>query len=119
MAVKNDVRSRGFELLADLGAHTIAVLQATTQLPADQVESAARKIVDEMRFTWGGHLVYFPKGKALDIYDRDRRMWDDFNGSNHAELARKYDLTLQGVYQRLRSIRQVIRDEEQPDLFGS
>ncbi len=119
MAVKKDARSRGCELLADLGDHTIAVLQANTELPDDQVKSAARKIVDEMRASWGGQLIYFPKGKDLDIDERDRRMWDDFNGSNHAHLAKKYDLTLQGVYQRLRSIRQVIREEDQPDLFGN
>jgi len=119
MAVKKDARSRGCELLSDLGDHTIAVLQATTELPVEQVKSAARKIVDEMRANWGGQLIYFPKGKDLDIDERDRSMWEDFNGSNHAELARKYNLTLQGVYQRLRSIRQVIRAEEQPDLFGS
>ncbi|MEJ1496367.1 MAG: Mor transcription activator family protein [Candidatus Sedimenticola sp. (ex Thyasira tokunagai)] len=106
-------------LLADLRDHTVALLCAETDISEEAAGRVAKALVDKIRHHWGGQLIYLPKGKALDIDERDRAMWDDFNGHNHDDLARKYDLTIQGVYQRIRAIRKVIQAETQPDFFDN
>ncbi|MEE9356935.1 Mor transcription activator family protein [Candidatus Vondammii sp. HM_W22] len=112
-----ELQSRGPELLADLYAHTAELLQSFAGLPEVQANQVATALVDKMRHNWGGQLVYFPKGKEIDIDERDRNIWSDFNGHNQTELAEKYNMTIQGVYQRLRKIRALVSAEQQPDLF--
>lgn len=41
----------------------------------------------------GGVPVYFPKLDTLIQRKRDERIRQEFNGVNHRDLARKYDLT--------------------------
>lgn len=41
----------------------------------------------------GGATVYIPKPEALTRPVRDARIKAEFNGWNHVELARKYDVT--------------------------
>ena len=70
-----------------------------------------------MRHHWGGQIIYFPKGLSLDALSRDMQLYAEFNGTNHADLARKYDLSLQQVYARLRHFRESRFKEQQGDMF--
>ncbi len=47
----------------------------------------------------GGSTVYIPKPDALTRPIRDAHIKADFNGWNHIELARKYDVTERWVRQ--------------------
>ncbi len=111
------LKSRGPELLMDLTIHTEDVLRSSAGLQEEDAQRVARQLIDRMRHHWGGQLVYFPKGNALDVSDRDMRLWEDFTGDNHQFLAEKYDLALQVVYKRIRIIREQLRKENEPDLF--
>ena len=115
--MKRELLSKGPELLADLSAFAIKILQEKAGMDDDQAANLARDLVDAMRHYWGGQLVYFPKGLKLEIVDRDIHMYAEFNGYNHAVLAKKYDLSMQAVYNRLRIVRESKISENQADLF--
>lgn len=75
---------------------------------------AVRLITDD----WGGQLIYIPKNMSGKLSERDINIWKDFNGKNHNELARRYDLTLQQIYKILREIGIREREKNQQDLFS-
>ena len=47
----------------------------------------------------GGATIYIPKPESLTRPVRDARIKEEFNGYNHLELARKYDVTERWVRQ--------------------
>jgi Mor family transcriptional regulator len=113
------MKTKAPELLLELGDHTEMVLIKEHQIPAETAKKVAKSLVDHMRVTWGGSMLYFPKGNALDISDRDQALYDDFTGSNHDDLVRKYSLSLQAVYKIIRYVGAARRADIQPDMFGS
>lgn len=117
--MSRELKSRGPELLMDLGDQASELLVSQFGLDVDQANMAARLLVDRMRDHWGGQLLYFPKGSALDISERDSELWEAFTGSNHEDLARRFGLTVQAVYARIRIIRRALRKHQEPDLFDS
>ncbi|MBL3600658.1 MAG: DNA-binding protein [gamma proteobacterium endosymbiont of Lamellibrachia anaximandri] len=117
MGMKKDMLSKGPELLADLGERATAVLCKNADLDADKATQVARELVDVMRLAWGGQLIYFPKGDSLETAERDLNLWADFTGDNQAELAKKYKLSIQQVYKKLREVRKAKIRDSQHDLF--
>ncbi|MCU7842174.1 MAG: DNA-binding protein [Candidatus Thiodiazotropha sp. (ex Troendleina suluensis)] len=106
------------ELLADLADHTSAILHELTSLDETLIERIARELIDRQRHNWGGQQVYFPKCNSLEVAERDLQMYADFNGTNHDELARKYDISTVQVYKRLRLVHEAEITKNQGDLFG-
>ena len=47
----------------------------------------------------GGTTVYIPKPESVTRPVRDARIKEEFNGYNHPELAKKYNVTERGVRQ--------------------
>lgn len=66
----------------------------------------------------GGMQVYIPKGDALDTMIRDMHIWNEFNGTNVAQLALKYKVTFKTVYSVIARMRDAERKRRQPDMFG-
>jgi len=75
-------------------------------------------VVDKIRHTFGGELVYVCKGRTLDSIIMSNKIWGDFNGDNHHELSKKYDCSIQWIYEVVRTMMKIKRSEVQPDLFG-
>ncbi len=109
--------AKGKELLGDIAAKMASVLRAKGGMTAERAHEIAADVVDMLRKDLGGQLFYLPKGTALDIESRDIAMWRDFNGRNHEELSRKYNLAIPKVYQRLKAVRAAMIAREQSDLF--
>jgi len=61
----------------------------------------------------GGTRFYYPKLDSLLRKERDEQIRQEFNGANHRELARKYDLT----ETRIRDIVQRKPVPQQIELF--
>ncbi|MER2529209.1 MAG: Mor transcription activator family protein [Candidatus Competibacter denitrificans] len=80
------------DLIALVGA------RARAYLPPDAADALACELTEDVRLKFGGALIYVPKGCANDRTDRNAAIWRDFNGRNHAQLARKYGLTLRRIY---------------------
>lgn len=84
------------------------------------VAIARRQAVTVMRalaIYHGGRKFYLPNGEALDRALRNMRIWDDFNGNNVDDLARRYRLSDVQIYAILSEQRTLHRRKTQPDLF--
>lgn len=110
-------RSRGPELLIDLVDKTTEVLQQQAGLAPETARLCAEAVASRMRMEWGGQQVYFPKGAAADISSRDVQLYREFNGHNHEHLARKYNMSVQWVYQRIKAVQASEIARRQADLF--
>lgn len=81
----------------------------------------ARQFANELMFTmsqnWGGQSLYIIKDDTFHIDERDIKIYNDFNGHNHTELAKKYKLSLQYIYRIIKRMAEIEKKRNQPDLF--
>lgn len=105
------------ELLNDLVVQATDIL-AGCNIPNDKAEYCALAIANHMADHWGGLLIYFPKDDVFRIASRDIDIYNEFNGTNHAELARKYDICQRTVYKIITKMRAQLNTKNQPDLFN-
>jgi len=72
-------------------------LAVTEETGADS--EAARRMADRvfarMQKYWGGQRVYIP---AVDSAERNRAIRAAFTGANHAEVCRRYGISLATLY---------------------
>lgn len=109
--------SRIPELIADLEAQTTAFLSAE-QIPKHTAQIISRKLSRHLCSNWGGQLIYFPKNQSGELDERDKQIYAEFNGCNHHELAKKYNLTEQRIYRIVGLAKQQFLVQSQQDLFG-
>lgn len=64
-------------------------------------ESLGKSLADFLSLSWGGQYIYFPK----DGKRRAAMMYAEFDGGNHADLARKYGVCVQTVYRVIKQER--------------
>lgn len=74
----------------------LAQLQAWTTQVMAQMQHIANEV--------GGEAIYFAKGLAMHVSSRDRELYAKFNGHNHRELAKLYDITETRVRQIIAAI---------------
>jgi Mor family transcriptional regulator len=84
------------DILADIAQLLNARLQQ--HLPAEQAAALALAQAEDLRLTFNGCQIYIPKGDHYERAQRDAEIAAAFNGRNHAELARRYHLTVTQVY---------------------
>ena len=64
----------------------------------EQAKAQARKLVLVQAHYMGGRAYYIPTGDHLKAALRDRAIWDEFNGRNIDQLARKHGLSVPQTY---------------------
>lgn len=101
---KAELRSKGPELLLDLASHVAAQVKSLCGVSPEKADSVGLAVADLMSCHWGGQLLYFPKGMARKLSTRDMEIYTRFNGSNHADLAREYDVSLQHIYRIIKIV---------------
>lgn len=101
--MREQLKSKGSELLIDLADHVALTLIQSCQLDQDAARQAAQAVAVHMADHWGGQSIYFPMGLARRISERDSRIRQEFTGSNHGDLARKYGVSLQWIYKIVKS----------------
>lgn len=84
----------------------------------EQAKAQARKLALVQAHYMGGRAYYLPTGEHLKAALRDRAIWDDFNGRNIDQLARKHSLSVPQTYAVVAEQRELTRRRNQPDLFG-
>lgn len=72
--------------------------QLRLSIPADQCANLAFSIVESIRQEFKGCLLYIGTGDKLAREQRNAAICQEFNGQNQQQLARRYGLTLQTVY---------------------
>lgn len=65
----------------------------------------------------GGCQVYIPRGDSLKRTVRDMQIWNEFNGHNVDDLARRHQMSFVSIYKALARMRALERKRRQPDLF--
>ena len=98
------VHNRTPELLTDLESQIKTHL--LPEMDAHRAHIISRKISQYLSHHWGGQLD-----------ERDKQIYADFNGSNHAALAKKYDLAVQQIYKIIKIARQYDLTQRQQGLF--
>lgn len=103
--------------LTDLAIHTSTVIQQQLKVDTKRANEIGRALADHIRQAYGGANLYIPKGASLDAMMRNHAIYADFRGNNHTELAFKYGVTEQHVYNVIRTITETIRKSQQGSLF--
>ena len=111
--------NRAAELVADLEAQVVGCLVSVSNIGKSDARIVAKQVAQHLSAHWGGQLLYIPKNHFGKLDERDKEIWAAFNGHNHAELARRYDLTMQQVYKILKQTGTKVRAKSQADLFAS
>lgn len=106
------------ELLADLAKHIEAELISKVAANDDLAKQIGIEIAHKVAHTWGGAVIYIPRNLVLLISERDRQIYREFNGHNHQELARKYNVSVVWIYQIVKKIRKEEIARRQMDLFA-
>lgn len=61
----------------------------------DIAQAMAANVLREVQRRWGGREIYIP---APDSIERNNAIRADFNGRNHADVCKKYDISLRTLY---------------------
>ncbi|NRA56482.1 MAG: transcriptional regulator [Gammaproteobacteria bacterium] len=89
----------------------------TKGITQETAEEIARGTCDKLRHTFGGEQFYFPKGREIEAILTHHQIYKKFNGFNHVELAREFDMSIQNIYRIIKKAYKKDVDELQPDLF--
>ncbi|WP_421315671.1 Mor transcription activator family protein [Aeromonas veronii] len=84
----------------------------------EQAKAQARKLALVQAHYMGGRAYYIPTGDHLKAALRDRAIWDEFNGRNIDQLARKHGLSVPQTYAVVAEQRQLSRARSQLDMFS-
>jgi len=104
------------EILQDIKRYIL--LESKKQSITNEVaEQIAHGITEKIRHDWGGLSVYIPKGTIYALSVRDQQIYDDFNGNNHHEICRKYNISLQWLYKVIAAQKRIDSHNRQSDLF--
>jgi Mor family transcriptional regulator len=104
------------EILADL-ADQVAVKIAELGVAPERAAEIGAHVAEHIRVHWSGSSQYIPKGTGWELSQRDRQIWAEFNGRNHAALARKHGLTEMRIYQIIKAVRAAAVKQSQGALF--
>lgn len=105
------------EILLDLAEHTRELLVQKCQFEDSQAKQIGVELAQCIAENWGGEVIYIPKALLIALSERDLAIWRDFNGSNQRELARKYGVSMQWVYQIVKKVQKEEVAKRQFDIF--
>ena len=105
------------EVLADIARTVHEQLMARARLAHQEAAEIALVVAEHVRKNIGGVATYIPRGLSYELSLRDRQIWSEFKGDNHAELARKYDMTEMRVRQIIDRAARTDRAARQHKLF--
>lgn len=96
------------EVLTDLAKHIEVALEEKCQFSPEKAKQIGIDIAQQMAQNWGGEVIYIPRNLLMALNERDMKIYEEFNGNNHRELARKYNVSMQWVY---KIVKKVHKDE--------
>ncbi|MBK3440762.1 DNA-binding protein [Pseudomonas sp. FSL R10-0765] len=109
---------RGTDLLSEAVAPIAEVIQQALGVNAELAESTSVEITMLFAHLWGGQVIYVPKGVLIQASKMHQKIFDDWTGRNHHEVAKKYGVSVQYVYRIVKRMRLAIISRDQPDLFA-
>lgn len=82
----------------------------------DDSKALARLAVGALALQVGGGEFYLPRGERIRAALQRKKIWDEFNGKNLRDLARKYRMTTSHIYAILKEQRKLHIRSIQPEL---
>lgn len=104
------------ELLADVEVQSTRIFQ-DHGIDADIARQAGTALADFLAEHWGGQTIGFPKEFYYKLAERDLKIYNEFNGNNHSELAKKYRMTTRGIYKLVARVHRREVNKRQSKLF--
>jgi Mor family transcriptional regulator len=86
------------------------------ELSEDSVRKLARELIASLAHYLGGRQIYFPRDDRLRRALRDHRIYQDFQGHNHDELADRHGLTVIQIYNIVAQQKKLHMARVQPSL---
>ena len=112
------------ELLEELQAVIARQLEEMGTAP-DAASVIGSSAVDYLSTYWAGQVVTFPKDAQYKLTLKELEIYDQYDGRNKDDLARRYGMTPRGMGKLLKRIREKIRAQNaeadaagQLDLIG-
>lgn len=105
-SVPSDWRTHAPEFIVALADLTSNTLQNIAGLHADSADLVSYEVIRSFCDSFGGSPLYVPKIDRLELCEKYRSIWLAFTGQNHAELARKYRISLTHVYRIIKMMRE-------------
>jgi len=84
------------EDLAEILREEVTTAATYLAIPPEQARALALQVEDRLRMRVAGTDLYLGR---LDRTQRAARIREEFSGNNHAELARRYGLTVRRIRQ--------------------
>lgn len=110
------MESMRHELLSDVAHYTADILRAHG-VDDDVAKQAGCALSNHLAEHWGGQVLSFPKDYLYKLSQRDLKIYSEFDGSNHSDLARKYDVSVRAIYKIIKRARTRVVERNQPGLF--
>lgn len=105
------------ELMNGLMEAVITILTERQGVPVMTACRVASAFAERMSFVWANSVIRIPKGIAYNTLKRNKALFDNFDGNNHAWLGRKYGISIQRVYTIVKEMRQAYIESLQVDMF--
>ena len=99
----NRMTVRRHELLADVADRAACILKGCG-MGEQEAQDAGDAIADDLADNWGGQFITVPKDMKYRHARRAQQIHDEFNGTNHAELATKRGLSVNAIYKILNRV---------------
>ena len=96
------------ELLEELQAVIARQLEEMGTAP-DAASVIGSSAVDYLSTYWAGQVVTFPKDAQYKLALKELEIYDQYDGRNKDDLARRYGMTPRGMGKLLKRIREKIR----------
>lgn len=95
-------QSPGYEMLDDMFYGVIDHAVSNSGLTPDKATDLAKTLIDYIHLHWGGQLLYIPKHGYVRPNTKKQEIASKFNGTNHRELAREFNLSVVTIYKYLK-----------------
>lgn len=118
MSTNGEHSEYGKTLLCELQA-TSASLFIEAGFEADIADQVSNELIFRISQSWGGQMIYIPKGRQFVASRRDKKIYAAFTGKNTRELAMQFGLSAPYIYKIVQRMREIERRNNQMDMFGS
>ncbi|MDR4518934.1 MAG: hypothetical protein MRK00_16310 [Nitrosomonas sp.] len=105
------------ELLVCIADTTAKTLRECTGLDEQTAGHIGHEVAISFAKVYAKQVVYVPSAENFLKHSRDEEIWSEFNGSNHNDLARKYNISAQWVYKIIKKMQLIKSKEVQGNLF--
>lgn len=108
---------RGSDLLSETIEPMAKIIQETLGVTNELAEATSVEITTLLAHLWGGQVVYVPKGVCIQASKLHQKIFEDWTGRNHHEVATKHGVSVQHVYKVVKRMRLAVIARDQHDLF--